>query len=252
MVSFEWYEITLFVFLVLYLAVTLILAILFFQKYHLVKQNEFLYMGLLVFIFSLSNTLQWIISFIVLATTGITLHPTFLYAIQGISSLSVIFWFLGFHKLVLSNNPMRYLITGILISSLIIIGFIYYTALFIDYSLIGTLDPKGWTPLTWTFLTSTLLALAYLVFFSTFLTFVIKALNTPDTKIQLKGKILLIASILLAVSILATFILAFFQGILYWIVTFSIVHVARIVAFILFYIGFTLPKFIEKRFLKEL
>ncbi|TXT62766.1 MAG: membrane protein of unknown function [Promethearchaeota archaeon] len=250
-VSFELSEIILFIFLVIYLTETLILTALFLKKYFEVKKIEFLYVGLFLLGFSIASTFHWILAFILLALVGITLDPTFLYFFQGISAITLIFWILASDKLILANHPRKkvYLILMVVIT--IVTSAIYYIVLFIDWQLIGTLDPKGWTPLTWSILASTILAIEYLVFFVTYLIFIYKALKTPNERIKLKGKILLLAGILIGISILVTFILGFFEGIIYWVVTFSIVHVVRIIAFFFFYVGFTLPKFIERTFLKE-
>ncbi|TXT62763.1 MAG: membrane protein of unknown function [Promethearchaeota archaeon] len=251
MVSFEWYEITLFIFLVIYLVVTLVLAALFLKKYFQVRKIEFLYVGLLVLLFSLSNTIQWILSFLLLLIIGIPLDPIIVYAIQGISSLSLIFGFLFFHKLVLTNRVNKKIITAILIIIILIISIIYYTLLFIDWRLIGVLNESGWTALTWSPIVSALFTIANILFFIIFLLFVIQALRSPNKETQLKGKFLFVASVLLSISIVSTFFLDLFQELTYWIVTFSFIHTARILGFIFFYIGFTLPESIKIIFLKE-
>ncbi|MBD3196236.1 MAG: hypothetical protein GF317_14355 [Candidatus Lokiarchaeota archaeon] len=251
MVVFEWYEITLFLFLVIYLIVTLTLAMLFLKKYLEVKKIEFLYIGLLVFIFSLANTIQWISSFFLVAFTGQPLNPTLMYSIQGFSVLSLIFGFLFFHKLILISKFKKNIATTLLIMIVLFISVIYYIALFIDYSLIGTLDAKGWTALTWTSLSNILFTIANILFFVTFLLFILQALRTPEKRIKLKGKLLLIASMLLAISVSSAFALDFFHGAVYWLMTFLLIHTPRIVGFIFFYIGFTLPSSIERIFLKE-
>ncbi|MBD3213167.1 MAG: hypothetical protein GF311_11215 [Candidatus Lokiarchaeota archaeon] len=251
MVEFAIYEIVLFIFLLIYLGVMLVLSILFLRKYFEFKLIEFFHLGVFILIFAITITLQWIISFIVLALMELTIDPTLLYAVQGGSTVALIFWLLGLDKILLSGKTYRKVFLFVLIVAVVVVALIYYIALFIDYTLIGTLDPKGWTPLTWTPLASICFSAWYLIFFITFLLFTIQAITSNEKTTQIKGKILLIASILIGISIISIFFLGFFDGVVYWIFTFTFVHVFRIAAFITFYIGFTLPNFIKKILLKD-
>jgi len=249
--NIELFDILTFVFLVVYLIIMLILAALFLRKYFQVGKIELLYSGLLVLTFSFSNTIHWIISFLFLVIADINLDPYLLFGVQGISLISIIFWFLAFQNLVLKNNPKKTLITSTIIATIIILTIIYYIALLISPTFIGNFDETGWSVLVWTPLAGTIFLICYLIFFGSFLMFIIHALRTPDKTIQLKGKLLLVASIFLGVSITATLLLLFFsEGIMYWIISLLFVHLSRIIAFIFFYIGFALPEAIKRVLLK--
>jgi hypothetical protein len=226
---------------------SIILGYLFINKYQETKKIEVLNFGLAVIVGGITLTGYSLIGDTIVNFINDDYPFLVHYFVFGLFPLAAIFYIKSISTLVIKEriNQKRVMILVIIISLILILC--YYILFFIDTNFIGEIAEEG-NYVASLFVDAIFSAITSLIILIGSLVFVYKALKTNEELSQLKGKIILVASIFLLVSALSGLVTKFL-GIPAEID--SIINVTtRVLGFIFLYLGFILPEPLRKLFLK--
>jgi len=211
-------------------------------RYFKYKVNELLYVGLTFIISGLFSYIGYVISFLLVLTTGNPLELTTILLIWSIVPFSLIFWIIAFTNLVFQRYKKLIVITSTIF--VIIFEIIYYITYFNNPNAIG--EFKRGHFMVWFDLVNVFFIIFMSIIMITGFLFVFNCLRSENKLTILKGKFLFLGLIFIFVSV-------FLEAI---IITGSflivIARVVNIIGAVCFYIGFVAPNFIKKLFIKDI
>ncbi|MFX0070748.1 MAG: hypothetical protein ACFFAO_06630 [Candidatus Hermodarchaeota archaeon] len=158
----------------------------------------------------------------------------------ALSPISVLCWLVAItYFLDIKRAKLILLIAVILLTIFEILFFYFYT---IDLSYIGVFNKPF--DYTWSLLTSIYYLSVIALITITGILFAKESLKIDDPELQLKGKLILVA-------LLSFIIGALLPYIIYTVISLIIARIILVSASIEFYMGFILPNWTKRRFLKE-
>lgn len=180
------------------------------------------------------------INFLLLITIGVPFNQIIYLSIYGTPPLTILCWLTAITNILNVENDKRTLILSITSIFCIIFMFLFYYFLFTDPTLIGTFVNPFIVNFT---LFSKLYFLLFLgIFIMAGLMFIRESLKSTNPETLLKVKFLLAAFISFTIGVILT---SFIPDIL----TKVIARIILVSSSIEFYMGFLLPKQIERHFL---
>ena len=242
MVELTQFEILQYSMLIVYVSFLIIISLMFFKKYSEFKRREYLFVGLAFLLSAVFVYIPYIISFVMILLSGRGFDDIVFIVAMSFLPTYLIAWMITFSNLTYESKKKLILLSTIIVIS--ILEIFYYTIFFLKGSSAIGCGKRGiymyWTPFS-----SLFIIIINLIFLLTALLFAFKAFKSNIKENRLKGKFLVIATILIILG-------SIFDGVL----TlpgdlFIITRIIQIIAVILYYIGFILPYSIKNLFLKE-
>ncbi|TFG02395.1 MAG: hypothetical protein EU539_13135 [Promethearchaeota archaeon] len=227
--------------LIIFCSISIYVGLRIILKYFKYKQRELLLVGL-TWIFLVSPWYPGSISFIMFLLTGSILTPEAYFIIgTNLWPIAVVLWIIAFTDLVYKKHQKPIILISIFYGIMFYIIF-YYLLLTAPY-LIGYL--KGYTDVQYgLFIVVYAISLLIIELVTGYL-FCKASLESENPQIRLKGKFLLTAFVLFAIGA------ALDTSIPLTLVTLPIVRGFEILSATIFYMGFILPKWTKKLFLKQ-
>jgi len=221
--------------------ISTILGLIIVTKYFKFKQRELLLVGI-TWILIVSPYWPDAINFIMILTYGTILDITiYFFLANALIPIIHITWMIAFTDLLYKKNQKKILLVFTAEAILFELFFIYF--LIIDPSLIGTQIRPFYVE--WTDFVVFYLLFSILLLVITGILFALRSLKSDNKEIRLKGKFLLIAFITFATGTFIDAIGSLTE------ITLVLARTFVIIGAFMFYIGFTLPKFIKELFVKE-
>lgn len=224
-----------------FVLISTILGIIIITKYFIFKKRELLLVGI-TWILIVSPYWPDAINFIMILMYG-TLLDIIIYFFLANALIPIIHitWMIAFTDLLYKQHQKIILLIFTAEAILFEIFFIYF--LIIDPSLIGTQMAPFYVE--WTDFIVFYLLFSILIFLITGILFARESLKSDKKELRLKGKFLMIAFITFATGTFIDAIGSLTE------ITLVLARTFVIIGAFMFYIGFTLPKFIKELFLKE-
>ena len=232
-------------FCLIFTVITIIVGIKIMSKYFKYRRREHFIIGL-TWILITGPWLAMSIDFLMIISIGTTLYNISkeAYAVIAMAFLPIasFFWISEITKLTDIKNQNRIFILVICLVLFIIFEIIFFYFLFTDLTLIGTF--KGVFDFEFTIFSEIYLIFCLLVFLMGMFLFARASLRSINPEIKLRGKIIFTSFISYIGGAILDMVFPFLP----------ITLVARLILIsssIEFYIGFIMPKWAKKLFLKE-
>ncbi|MFX0073778.1 MAG: hypothetical protein ACFFAO_22080 [Candidatus Hermodarchaeota archaeon] len=227
-------------FSLIFVIISLFIGLIILSKYFVYHHRLYILVGL-SWIGISSPWFGDAVNYLLIITTGEQISPFLSFLISfSLLPVFVLCWLVAFNDLTTPNNKWLIIVPYLIIGIIFEVIFFYY--LFTDVSLLGTYI--GLFHLVFTPFMQLYLFVNTIVFLITGLIFSGKSMKSEDDKVRIKGRFLGLAFIVFIIGAVLESLIPLTAT------TVVIARIVMILSALLFYLGFILPEWVAKIFVK--